>query len=215
VVFANEASADEPTRHLPDGTPVNHQYSKSSAFEALLQDWMQRYIASDAYCFSMLRPLSELAICRHFARLDGYHPLVSSCNRQFHLHGARTEQRWCGRCPKCLFVYLALAPFMSPPALREMFAADLLDDDSLMQGYADLCGLGDKPFECVGTVAEARAALLVLADDAVLRQQWGDLSVPRQLAPALRERAGAELPALLAARHAHHIPASYQQAIPA
>lgn len=215
VVFANEASADEPTRQLADGTAVNHQYSKSSAFEVLLQAWMQRYIATDLYCFSILRPFSELAICQRFAGLRRYHPLVSSCNRQFHLHGACSDRRWCGRCPKCLFVYLALAPFLSPQALQQMFAADLLDDATLLPRYADLCGLGEKPFECVGTVAEARAALLALVDDASLRSQWGEHSVPQQLAPALREQQTARLPALLAARYPDQIPPAYQQVLSA
>jgi len=215
VVFANEASADEPTRQLADGTAVNHQYSKSSAFELLLQGWMQRYIATDLYCFSILRPFSELAICQHFAGLRRYHPLVSSCNRQFHLHGARSDRRWCGRCPKCLFVYLALAPFLSPQALLQMFAADLLDDPTLLPRYADLCGLGEKPFECVGTVAEARAALLALVDDASLQQQWSNHVVPARLAAALRDGPAVDLATLLAARHPDHIPPAYRQVLPA
>jgi len=214
VVFANEASADEPTRYLADGTPVNHQYSKSSAFEVLLQDWIQRYIASDLACFSLLRPLSELAICQQFSRMPRYHKMFSSCNRQFHLEGARTQRRWCGQCPKCLFVYLALAPFMSPQDLHAIFAADLLDDASLVAGFADLCGLGDKPFECVGTKAEARAALLALVDDPERNQQWSAMAVPQQLAAPARALAGDPLCSLLGQRHRHHIPAAYQRALP-
>ncbi len=215
VVFANEASADEPTRRWPDGTPINHQYSKSSAFEVLLQNWITRYIATDVYCFSILRPLSELVICQRFAQLQGYHQLVSSCNRQFHLDGAHSNRRWCGRCPKCQFVYLALAPFMPPESLHDMFSADLLDDEDLVQSYADLCGLGDKPFECVGTMAEARAAMLALVDHPRLQRQWGRMTVPLQLAPALRNLPGDELSTLLGMRHADHIPPFYRRALPA
>jgi UDP-N-acetyl-alpha-D-muramoyl-L-alanyl-L-glutamate epimerase len=214
VVFANEASADEPTRYLADGTPVNHQYSKSSAFEVLLQEWIKRYIASDLACFSLLRPLSELAICQQFSRMPRYHQVFSSCNRQFHLEGARSQHRWCGQCPKCLFVYLALAPFMSPKDLHAIFAADLLDDASLVAGFADLCGLGDKPFECVGTKAEARAALLALVNDPDRKQQWSDMAVPQQLAGTARALTGDPLSSLLAQRHRHHIPVAYQRALP-
>lgn len=210
VVFANESSADEPSRRLDDGSTVNHQYSKSSAFEALLQDWLARYVATDLYCFSLLRPFTELAICQRFAALEQYHQTFSSCNRQFHLQGARSDSRWCGHCPKCLFVYLALAPFMTRARLSQLFGADLLDDASLIDAYAALCGIGDKPFECVGTLAESRAAMLALAQAQSVDTSWATARVPGRLAPKLREVADSSLSQLLRVEHPHQIPAAYQ-----
>ena len=64
--------------------------------------------------FSLLRPLKELAITQRFSEMHQYHGVFSSCNRNFHIDGARISGRWCGNCPKCRFTTLALAPFAEP-----------------------------------------------------------------------------------------------------
>lgn len=168
VVFANERSADTPTLTTADGRAVNHQYAKSFAFEAALAERVHDDIAADLDVFSILRRDRELAVCREFAALTGWHDVFSSCNRNFHIEGARTE-RWCGQCPKCHFVYLALAPFMTPAALCAIFGADLLDRPENRAGFEALLELdGPRPFECVGEAAEARAALNAVAE----RSEW-------------------------------------------
>lgn len=183
IVFANEASADSPTRTNNQGEPVNHQYSKSTQFELQLQQWVSRYIATDLHCFSLLRPYTELRVCKEFAGLVDYHASFSSCNRQFHLAGATIDRRWCGECPKCLFVFLSLAPFLPKAELIEIFGRNLLNDGSLASAFGDLAGLGIKPFECVGTEEESRAALLVLSRSS----EWRSCEVISQLAGPLRE----------------------------
>jgi len=189
VVFANERSADEQTLIDDKGRAVNHQFSKSLVFERMLWQWIKRYVAADLEVFSMLRRDRELAICREFAVLDQYHDVFSSCNRNFHLDGTRTE-RWCGQCPKCHFVFLALAPFLSPERLRVMFGRDLLDDADQVDGFGRLLALdGVKPFECVGEAVEARAALVALAQ----QPAWRDHAVVRMLLPLL---AGMDVPAI-------------------
>lgn len=193
IVFANEASADEPTLAADGGLQINHQYSKSSRFERALQDYIEHYIAPDLQCFSILRPLSELAVCQRFAALENYHSAFSSCNRQFHLDGARTQNRWCGQCPKCQFVFLALAPFMDSLHLTSIFGGNLLDNAAHTGAFAGLCGLGDKPFECVGTVAESRAALMHLAG----QPEWRDVAVLQALQADLAGAETVPLPALL------------------
>ncbi len=187
VVFANERSSDEPTL-VYQGQPINHQFAKSHAFEVTLNQWIKQYISKDIEVFSLLRRDTELAICREFAGLKRYHPVFSSCNRNFHVDGPRTD-RWCGHCPKCLFVYLALAPFMQPAELRTIFARDLLDDPTLIEGFSQLLELdGHRPFECVGSAAEARAAVQLLhASDA-----WCAHPVVRALHDRMIE-CGAEL----------------------
>jgi len=202
VVFANERSADAPTLITPEGWPVNHQFAKSLAFEALFGEWVRRHVATDLDVFSILRPASELGVCREFASLETYHDVFSSCNRNFHLDGPRT-QRWCGECPKCRFVFLALAPFMSVRRLGEIFGRDLLAESGQLEGFAALLELdGPRPFECVGEAAEARAALAALSD----HREWRDHVVVARLAPRL---AGLEVPAMaeiLRPRAAHRIP---------
>lgn len=177
VVFANESSADEPTRRLGETVGINHQYSKSSVFEQALQRYTQCYIAADLQCFSLLRPMTELGICQRFADLSQYHSTFSSCNRQFHLDGARIAQRWCGQCPKCRFVFLALAPFIPAQQLQRIFGKNLLEDTDQIEAFADLTGLGEKPFECVGTIAESRAAMRMLKG----RREWDSAIVVQAL----------------------------------
>lgn len=189
VVFANERSADAPTLTTPDGRPVNHQFAKSHAFERLLGEWIARYIADDLAVFSLLRRDSELAICREFAELTAYHDVFSSCNRNFHLEGPRTA-RWCGECPKCRFVFLALAPFMDVQRLEAIFGRDLLAEPGQADAFAELLELaGPRPFECVGEAGEARAALGALAADA----RWRDHAVVREL---MKRLGGIRLPDL-------------------
>ena len=119
VVFSNERSASYGSI-IPGTGEVNHQWSKGWAFESAFGDYVQRRIAADPGSgpgqalryYSLLRPLSELAVARQFAKSDRYDAWFSSCNRNFHLLGERPAARWCGVCPKCHFVFLALAPFM-------------------------------------------------------------------------------------------------------
>jgi len=168
VVFGNERSADSPTLITADGAPVNHQFAKSLEFESMFAEWVHDRVAADLDVFSILRRDSELAVCREFAGLTRYHDVFSSCNRNFHLDGARTG-RWCGACPKCRFVFLGLAPFIEPGALRGVFGRDLLDEPAQLPGFSELLALdGPRPFECVGEAGEARAAIAELA----LRPAW-------------------------------------------
>jgi len=165
VVFSNERSADEGNLRAENGQWVNHQYSKSFAYEISWQNIVQTSLASDLRCFSLLRPFSELAIVKQFARYPRYFPVFSSCNRNFHLAGSQNQgHHWCGSCPKCAFVFLALAPFISQQELLGIFQRNLLEDEALNELYAALLDLaGIKPFECVGEARECRVAMHLLA----------------------------------------------------
>lgn len=164
IVFANESSANEATLKNAQGQEVNHQYSKSFAFEQAFRSVLSHSVSPEIEYFSLLRPFSEVAICRLFSNMPKFHQVFSSCNRNFHLDGSHIDGRWCQDCPKCRFTALALAPFLTPAQLLAIQAADLLDDERQLQGFKELCGLGEhKPFECVGSVAESRAAMKRLA----------------------------------------------------
>lgn len=205
VVFSNERSADEVTLTSPDGTPVNHQYSKSSAFEASFRRVIAECVSADVEYFSILRPFSELGIVRRFSEMSEFHFVFSSCNRNFHLAGPRVEGRWCRDCPKCRFAALSLALFLSPAKVSAIQGADLLDDPGQVDGFRALCGLGrDKPFECVGEIGECRAALAALgANDA-----WRDHAVILELLPELAGREVPTLQSLLRPGDKHFIPAA-------
>ena len=168
VVFSNERSASYGSI-IPGTGEVNHQWSKGWAFESGFGQYVQQRIAADLHYYSLLRPLSELAVARQFAKTDRYDAHFSSCNRNFHILGERPVNRWCGVCPKCHFVFLALAPFMPKPRLVGIFGRNLLDDASQAGGFDALLEFQDhKPFECVGEGQESRAAMATLAS----RPEW-------------------------------------------
>ncbi|MFD1299591.1 UDP-N-acetyl-alpha-D-muramoyl-L-alanyl-L-glutamate epimerase [Lysobacter gummosus] len=186
VVFSNERSASYGS--LIEGTgEVNHQWSKGWACEQAFGDYVQRHVAADLHYYSLLRPLSELAVARQFARTDRYDAHFSSCNRNFHILGERPVSRWCGVCPKCHFVFLALAPFMTKPRLVGIFGRNLLDDPAQTDGFDALLEYRNhKPFECVGEGRESRAALAALAE----RPEWREDALVERFAREIRPQLG-------------------------
>ncbi len=160
IIFSNERSADSHSTINADGKPVNHQYSKSLAFERDFQSQIRRTVSMDLRYFSLQRPWSELAILKRFSKYSHYFDVFTSCNRNFHLAGSRNEKSlWCGECPKCRFVFLGLAPFVDKARLLQIFGRNLLNDPKQLVGFEELLGVrGIKPFECVGEVIESRVA---------------------------------------------------------
>ena len=208
VVFANERSADEATLHDVQGRPVNHQYAKSFAFEQAFDAWVRHHIDPQLRVFSLLRRDRELAVCQAFAALPQLHGAFSSCNRNFHLTGSRT-QRWCGQCPKCHFVFLALAPFMTPTDLTALFGDNLLARADQLPGFVALLGLDDrKPFECVGEAQEARAAARALA----AQPAWATQPVVQALNACLAGCSVPSVQALCQPSGAHLIPERFLHA---
>ncbi len=160
VVVSNESSASEPNL-THKGVPINHQYSKSLEFEQDFQNYLTHHFTNGPRYYSFLRPFSELRISDFFAKIgfDKYKDLFSSCNRAF-VHTSK-HMFWCGICPKCAFVFLALTPFVPREKLEALWGGkNLLLDPALEPVYRQLLGIeGDKPLECVGEVKEARTAM--------------------------------------------------------
>jgi hypothetical protein len=164
VAMANERSASA-ANIVWQGIEVNHQFSKSLRVERMLSAALAE-LGSAPRAFSIVRPASELAIARAFAGMEQYHGAFTSCNASFRQDPALRASSWCRDCPKCRFVFLALAPFSSPSHLREVFGADLLDDERQFEGFALLTASGGhKPFECVGEEQESLAAIRLLSED--------------------------------------------------
>jgi hypothetical protein len=165
VVMSNEWSASAPNLEHA-GRPVNHQWSKSLAFEGLLRATLATSPLAHVNYHSWLRPRSELWVARRFAELSGYHRAFRSCNRSFALDPARRLQRWCGQCDKCCFIDLILSPYVDARTLAQVFdGAEPLHHAELRPAFAALLGLSDdaKPFECVGDVDECRVAVSLAA----------------------------------------------------
>lgn len=163
IALSNESSANESTIQ---GTMINHQYSKSFEFEQDFRNYLHANLTPDIEYYSFLRPLSELQIASLFAKFPHYFPVFKSCNV-----GSKTDS-WCGRCPKCLFTWIILSPFIEQEQLRRIFNKDLLKDVSLIPHLQELIGIAaTKPFECIGTVSEVKEAL----DQLMANWAGGDL----------------------------------------
>ncbi len=205
IAFSNERSASSATLEY-DGQPVNHQWSKSWEFERSFGELLQSSVASDLHYYSLLRPLSELAVAERFARSARYDDVFSSCNRNFRILGPKPADRWCGQCPKCHFVFLALAPFMPKPRLLAIFGRNLLDDASLATAFDALMEFREhKPFECVGEGVESRAAMQALVERAEWREDALVARFADEVAPQLDARELVLAP-LLVPTGEHRIP---------
>ena len=168
VVLSNESSANEAS---VAGSDVNHQYSKSFAFEKDFADYLEAYIPCGVRYFSLLRPLSEIQIAAIFAGLKEYHPIFRSCNAG---NAGTKFDTWCLECSKCLFVTMILSPFLTDDEIKDIFRVNLLNAKSeRMQLYFEqLIGLHEqKPFECVGSVDEINFAMCLAIRK---RQERGD-----------------------------------------
>jgi hypothetical protein len=151
IALSNESSANEAT---VVGTNINHQYSKTYTFEKDFRDYYMKYISSDFNYFSFLRPLSETQIAAVFSRLPQHFFSFKSCNV------GSFENVWCAKCPKCLFTYILLAPFISAEIQHKIFGTALLNEPKLKNELDKLTGINEnKPFECVGTIEDVKWSL--------------------------------------------------------
>jgi len=71
-----------------------------------------------------------------------------------------SNKKWCGECPKCLFVFISLAAFLPKAEVLDIFGKNLFEDKNLIPLFEELVGVRNfKPFECVGTKEEVKEAL--------------------------------------------------------
>ncbi|OGF21453.1 hypothetical protein A2Y83_01255, partial [Candidatus Falkowbacteria bacterium RBG_13_39_14] len=195
---------------LPERCGVNHQWSKTSEFEGMMQEYVHKYISSNITYFSAVRPFYEIRVVEMFSKYKKYFPYFTSCNESFKKNSSlfqREDRRdfsmiiprsinktafpspthrkippfdcrsgqalspplqkgetrlWCGQCPKCAFVFTMLAAFLTKKELLAIFRKNLFEDKKLLPVFNDLLGFGKvKPFDCVGTFEEMRAAFLM------------------------------------------------------
>ena len=209
VVMSNEWSASVGTIEV-DGRWINHQWSKSMEFETALRGLVADAIGPGLDYFSLLRPYTELWIARRFAGLTGYFATFRSCNRAFHIDPRTRLDHWCGRCDKCCFIDLILAPFLDRETLESIFSAtpEPLAAPDLLDKFRVLAGLSEdaKPWECVGDTTECAAAVLLAA----ARPDRAGTPMLHTLAAELRERGVApDVDALMVPIGRHHVPERY------
>jgi hypothetical protein len=177
VVVSNERSSDEGNVSYL-GAEINHQYSKTFAFETAMRQYTNIHLVPGIDYFSVLRPLFEIQVCRLFAKCGEYFKAFRSCNR------AQKEGAWCGHCPKCLSVFISLSPFLPLDTMKSIFGRDLFEQDGLMALVRALLGMEEaKPFECVGTRQETLAGLYL----SIRRRQRRHEPVPLLLECVERE----------------------------
>lgn len=159
VSLGFEKSADEGNGVYVNDVEVNHQYDKSSVFLAKAKQYINRHINPTLSVSSRLANMWELEISRIFCeRLKKYHHLFISCNEPVN------EAEWCLKCEKCCFLFLLISSWLSPEETVSIFGENLFEKEELLNVFLSLVGIksskyNHKPFECVGTVPEAKAAV--------------------------------------------------------
>jgi hypothetical protein len=161
VIMSNERSASEGNVEWK-GRVINHQWSKSLAFEEMFQEYVKDYITPDLSYFSLLRPLSELGIAKLFTHYPQYFAVTTSCNANWRILEEKPANLWVHSDPKTAFVFALYAAFLPRETLTQIFGGLTFDAPEAQTLYRELLGLqGHKPFECVGTPEETKAAFLL------------------------------------------------------
>jgi hypothetical protein len=162
VIAANEYSASFPNVTV-DGFDVNHQHTKSLAFELSLRTLFDAHHIPVHY-FSITRPLYELQVLHIFAKYPQYHTIFLSCNQEVQL------DRWCMNCAKCAFVIGAMYLY-SPESAKTVWGSstDVFDQNTLVDELIELVSPHVKPLECIGTLAENRYLIQTLVDRELVR----------------------------------------------
>ena len=178
IVLSNEDSASE-SNVIFNELEINHQYSKSFEAEKELSWYIKKYLHKSINYFSLLRPLYEIQIASLFSKYAAkYFKDFRSCN------AGSKKNIWCLNCPKCLFVYIILSPFISQEQLvKEIFGENLLNRIDLEDMFFELLGKREnKPFECVGTYEEVKISMFLLNKKLI------DLELKKEQLPILLTR---------------------------
>jgi hypothetical protein len=151
LCLAHERSADRPNMVWGEtGEEINHQWGKSTAAETLLNTYIADHLVTNCTVFSILKPVHDVLIFNLLAEHTDDVPSTHSCN---------VAKPWCGRCPKCAYVWLNYQAYLPTELVDSIFGRNLFDDPANRTAFRQMLGLeAHTPFECVGEVAEARLA---------------------------------------------------------
>jgi hypothetical protein len=169
LVLAHEASANAANLEWR-GEGVNHQWGKSWAAEQLLDRYVQSQLLANVRYFSVLAPIHDEVIFELLTRDAELAPLTHSCN---------IKKPWCGDCAKCAYVWLQFAAHLPAHVVDATFGDNFGERPGNADHFRDLLGLGaHTPFECVGSVPEARLALELARQRGALGPRLAALDVP-------------------------------------
>lgn len=153
LALGHERSAD--TGNLVwsrTGEEVNHQWGKSHRAEVLLNNYIHDHLIANCRYFSILKPIYDVVIFNLLAQDPDLVPYTHSCN---------LRKPWCGRCPKCAYVWINYMAYLPVPLVEKMFRAhgNLLDLPENQLSFRQMLGLeAHTPFECIGQIDEVRLA---------------------------------------------------------
>ncbi len=135
------------------GEAINYLWGMSTEAELLLADLIHTEIATNLTAFHLLRPIYDITVFSLLTQDEDAVPSTHSCAQ---------EKPWCGKCPKCLYVWLHLAAYLDPATVDATFEQNLFDVPENGPHLRKMLGLeGFKPADCVGTVSETQAAYLL------------------------------------------------------
>jgi len=160
IILSNERSSNEETVVYLN-KKINHQYSKTFEFENDFRKYSKKYLSPNIEYFSFLRPLYEIQIAKIFSNYEKYFKTFLSCNVANQTKSGTQKKlgTWCGNCPKCLFVFTILYPFINEDKLIKIFNKNLFQDKKLKKYMLELIGEKEtKPFECIGEKKESLLA---------------------------------------------------------
>jgi len=151
IALAHERSADQGNLLWEaTGEDVNHQWGKSLEAEALLNGYLQTELLSGFTYFSLLKPLYDVVIFNCLRACPEAVAATHSCN---------LRKPWCGRCPKCAYVWLNYMAYLPPEQINAIFGENLFDLPENQLAYRQMLGLeAHTPFECIGQIPEAQLA---------------------------------------------------------
>lgn len=156
------------------GEEINYLWGMSTAAEKLLADYIQTNLVSNLNYFHLLRPVYDIVVFNLLFRDSAAVPSTHSCAQQ---------KPWCGKCPKCIYVWMHLVAYLDEAVVDKMFAKNLFDLPENRTFIRKMLGLeGYKPCDCMGTISETQVAYLLCrakgkTGQAVDDIQPGDIAV--------------------------------------
>lgn len=154
VALGITRSTDEHNLVWPEtGEAINYLWGMSTAAERLLDALIRDEIAADLTFFHLLRPIYDVTV---------FNLLRRDQDAVVDTHSCVQVKPWCGKCAKCLYVWLHLAAYLDDDTVHRMFDRNLFDTPGNRPILRKMLGLeGYKPADCVGTVSETRVAYLL------------------------------------------------------
>ena len=158
------------------GEEINYLWGMSGAAERLLHSYVRAELVSNMTMFHLLRPIYDVNV---FALLRNDLDAVPST------HSCAQQKPWCGRCAKCIYVWMNYAAWLPPEIVRATVGTNLFDLPENRAMLRKMLGLESyKPTDCVGTVREARLAFAMCRARGITGRIADDIGVADFLAEA-------------------------------